>query len=73
MDPSSPNYQYELNRLRIHFQTSQERLRLLEVQSRAEQELFEQARAEAERRHQAEIEAIHRSYQSPTDKGKRRM
>jgi hypothetical protein len=70
LDPSSPVYPYELERLQLEFRKSQENLRLEREHSERQRELFTRERIERERRHQEDIANLRKELDS---KGKRRM
>jgi hypothetical protein len=72
MDPSHPNYSYEVERLRLQFQSSQESLRIAQELAVATNELYTRDRAAQERRHQEELAAVRRQYSSDASKGKQR-
>lgn len=73
LDPNSPEYHYELERLRIQFKASQENLRIAREAAEAQRVLFEQDRAATQQRHQQQLDDLVRQYSaSSADKGKRR-
>jgi hypothetical protein len=72
LSPDSPEYPYELERLRLEYRRSQENLRLEREHGEAQRQLFDRERAERERRHREELDAVRRQYSSGTA-GKRRM
>ena len=70
ISPDSPEYPYELERLRIQYCASEESLRIECEHNLAEQELFQRERAAREARHQDELNTIRREYGSDQSKGK---
>lgn len=73
LEPGDPGYAFELQRLRIEFNASQERLRTAEHLAAQQQALWQQERIATENRHQEELaEARRRGGSSSKSEGKRR-
>lgn len=60
MDPSDPSYSYELQRLQIRYQASQESLRIAQRQAELEADLNARQLADAEARYRRELEDLRR-------------
>ena len=72
LDPSSPAYRYEFERLQIEFRRSQENLRIEREANAAQRALYEREIEEAEHRHQAELASVRRRYGTDDSSSKRR-
>jgi hypothetical protein len=73
MDPSSPEYPFELQRLQIQYRASQENLRVAQEAAEAHLILFQQEREYREARFQEQLDEARRGFgSSKSDKGKRK-
>ena len=73
LDPSSPAYPYEFERLQIRFRASQESMRIQNEAFALERESHRREREEITRRHHEELEAARRHHDASSrgqDKGK---
>jgi ABC-type phosphonate transport system ATPase subunit len=68
--PSTPEYHFELERLRLSYKKAQEDLRAERDHAEAQRRLFDLERTELEARHQEELNELRRQLSSSSMKGK---